>query len=318
MSTTTTETIAVTETIPKYTASGEIIKDAKHYQELKDRNLLNTDYALLKRVTAEQGLLSSAGFAAVLLQIAHPGVGKGVGLHSNFNERVVERTENTAMYVFSTIHGTPEEREAIRKFVTRKHGKVYDNKDKSKRTYSALDPKLQLWVAATGFGTAMIYREMAGWYLSPEDQEQLLQEFSTVGTGLQVPLEMWPRTVKDFWEYWDDIVTNELEMTEPCRDVANKLFDPTKNPYLPAAMRRVSYVLSPIRKAAAAEMLERISPRIRIMFGMPLGPKVRLLNTTTGWLQWASTPFTPSWTSQYVADYYMSMLRKQMAERKIF
>jgi uncharacterized protein (DUF2236 family) len=313
-----TETVTVTETIPKYTASGEIIKDAKHYQELKDRNLLDTDYSLLKRVTAEQGLLSSAGFAAVLLQIAHPGVGKGVGLHSNFNERVVERTENTAMYVFSTIHGTPEEREAIRKFVTRKHGKVYDNKDKSKRTYSALDPRLQLWVAATGFGTAMIYRELAGWYLSPEDQEQLLQEFSTVGTGLQVPLEMWPRTVKDFWEYWDDIVTNELEMTEPCRDVANKLFNPTKNPYLPAAMRRASYVLSPIRKAAAAEMLERINPRIRIMFGMPLGTKEKLLNATTGWLQWASTPFTPSWTSQYVADYYMNMLRKGMKERKIF
>lgn len=71
---------------------------------------------------------------------------------------------------------------------------IADN-DKSKRTYSALDPKLQLWVAATGFGTAMIYRDMAGWFTSPEDQEQLLQEFSTVGTGLQVPLSMWPRTV---------------------------------------------------------------------------------------------------------------------------
>lgn len=107
MSATITETITVSETIPEFTASGEIIKDAEHYRELKERNLLNTDYSLLKRVTAEQGLLSSAGFVAVLLQIAHPGVGKGVGLHSNFNERVVERTQNTAMYVFSTIHGTP-------------------------------------------------------------------------------------------------------------------------------------------------------------------------------------------------------------------
>ena len=75
---------------------------------------------------------------------------------------------------------------------------VAPDNDKSKRTYSALDPKLQLWVAATGFGTAMIYRDMAGWYTSPEDQEQLLQEFSTVGTGLQVPLSMWPRTVVSF------------------------------------------------------------------------------------------------------------------------
>jgi hypothetical protein len=54
------------------------------------------------------------------------------------------------------------------------------------------------------------------------------------------------------------------------------------------------------------------------MFGLELGWKERVLNTTTGYLQWASTPFTPSWTSQYVADYYMDMLRKGMRERKIF
>lgn len=182
MSATMTETATVTEieTYPPYTKSGEIVKSAQHYRELVDRNLFDTDYTLLKRISAEQGLLSSAGFLAVLLQIAHPGVGKGVGLHSNFDKDIIARTENTAMYVFSTIHGTPEERQAIRKFVTRKHGGVHDNKDKSKRTYSALDPKLQLWVAATGFGTAMIYRDLCGWYTSPEDQEQLLQEFSTV------------------------------------------------------------------------------------------------------------------------------------------
>lgn len=107
-------------------------------------------------------------------------------------------------------------------------------------------------------------------------------------------------------------------MTEPCRDVASKLFNPTKNPYIPAGMRAASYVLSPIRKASAAAMLERINPRVRIMFGMELGMKEQILNTTTGWLQWVSTPFTPAWTSQYVADYYMDMLRKGMKARKIF
>jgi uncharacterized protein (DUF2236 family) len=309
---------STTEEIPKFTASGEIIKDAKHYHELKDRNLLYTDYTLLKRVTAEQGLLNGVGLAAVLLQIAHPGVGRGVGLHSDFDERVVERTQNTAMYVFSTIHGTPEERAAIRKFVTRKHGKVYDNKDKNKRTYSALDPKLQLWVAATGFGTAMIAREVFGMPLSPEDQEQVLQEFSTVGTGLQVPLEMWPRTVQDFWVYWDHIIQNELEMTEPCQNVATKLFNPTKNPHLPSTMRRLSYILSPIRVASAAEILERVHPRTRTMFGLELGWKENMINTTVSYMTWALSPLSPSWLPQYIADYYMNMLRKQMAERKIF
>jgi len=318
MSARTTETVTVTQEIPKYTASGEIIKDAKHYQELKDRNLLETDYALLKRLTGEQSLLSGASFAAVLLQIAHPGVGKGVGLHSDFDERVLERTNNTAMYVFSTIHGTPEERQAIRKFVTRKHARVYDNKDRNKRTYSALDPKLQLWVAATGFGTTMIAREMAGVPLSPEEQEQALQEFSTVGTGLQVPLEMWPRTVKDFWEYWDHVVQNELEMTEPCRNTAYKLFNPTRNPHLQGALKYLSYVFSPIRKAAAAEILERVDPRTRIMFGLELGWREKMINTTTGYMQWALSPLAPSWLPQYIADYYMNMLRQQIAEKKIF
>lgn len=114
-------------------------------QELISRGLLNTNYPLLKKVVSEQMVISIAGLTAVLLQIAHPGVGKGVGDHSNFSYRFIERSENTAMYIYTMVFGTEGERAAMKRFVDKRH--KYVNDRKKGNTYDALDPELQLWVS---------------------------------------------------------------------------------------------------------------------------------------------------------------------------
>lgn len=136
MSTTTTTTLTQRSTI----------RDQKdEQQELISRGLLNTDYPLLKKVASEQMVLSIAGLTAVLLQIAHPGVGRGVGNHSNFSYRFIERSENTAMYIYTMIFGSEGERAAMKRFVDKRH--KYVNDKKKGNTYDALDPELQLWVS---------------------------------------------------------------------------------------------------------------------------------------------------------------------------
>jgi uncharacterized protein (DUF2236 family) len=295
----------------KLTASGVAIKDDKHYQELKSRGLLNTDYALAKKLISEQILLGAAPLAAVLLQIAYPGIGKGVGLHSTFANRIIERAENTAMYMFTTLYGTPEEREKMRKFVTRRHASVNDRK--TDNSYNALDPKLQLWVVATLYGTYVPAHEAVLGPMSQENREQALQEFSVLGTSLQVPLEIWPRNCEEFWKYWDNVVQNELEITEPCRKVTHELFHPVQN--VPWSLKPLTFLLSPIRQAGAIEMLPE---KTRAQYGLEVTWSTRVINTWTTALAKIVRPYQPEWFGALVANYYMDMVRKQIAERKIF
>ena len=142
MSTTTTETL-VQRIVPE--------KVDDHQQELASRGLLNSDYPLIKKVVGEQMSVSMAALTAVLLQIAHPGVGRGVGLHSNFSYRFIERHENTVMYIYVMTFGTEEQKAKMKRFVDKRHKYVNDNK--RGKTYNALDPKLQLWVAYTLYMT---------------------------------------------------------------------------------------------------------------------------------------------------------------------
>jgi len=287
------------------------IKKEQHHQELLSRGLLNTDYGFIKKMLAEQMLFGAAPLAAVLLQIAHPGVGKGVGLHSSFAERFVERSENTAMYMMTTIYGTEEEKKTMRRFVTRRHARVNDKK--TDNSYNALDPKLQLWVAATLFGTYIPVHEQVFGPMSQEDRETALQEFSVMGTSLQVPLEMWPRNWNEFWEYWNNVLENELEVTEPCRQVTYELFHPVKN--VPWSLKPLVFLFSPLRQASAIEMLP---VKLRNQLGLESTWTTRTIDAWTLYLAKIFRPHQPEWFGNYVANHMMDMVRQQMKERKIF
>ena len=77
MSATTTETITQRRTVV-----AEKSENDDYERELASRGLLNSDYGFIKKIVGEQMVVSFAALTAVLLQIAHPGVGKGVGLQS--------------------------------------------------------------------------------------------------------------------------------------------------------------------------------------------------------------------------------------------
>jgi uncharacterized protein (DUF2236 family) len=114
MSTTTTETLVQRRTVVAEKTDG-------HQQELESRGLLNSDYSYIKKIVGEQITVSMAALTAVLLQIAHPGVGKGVGLHSNFAHRLIERHENTVMYIYIMTYGSEEQKTKMKKFVDKRH-----------------------------------------------------------------------------------------------------------------------------------------------------------------------------------------------------
>lgn len=150
------------------------------------------------------GLL--AGPANVIMQLGHPAVGYGVYESRVENGRLfdhpVKRTRTTLTYLAVATMGTDEERKAYRRAVSKQHAQVRST-ESSPVKYNALDPALQLWVAACLYrGVEDIYRVFAGG-LDPDVAEEAYQACSRLGTTLQVREEMWPADRAAFEKYWN-------------------------------------------------------------------------------------------------------------------
>ena len=159
----------------------------------------------LDAYVGEACLLLGAG-STVMLQLAMRGVGLGVAEHSTTLERPVDRLRTTLTFVFATVLGTEEERRAIARLVNRAHADV-----RSEGRYSAYDPELQLWVAATlARNGEWLYERVFG-PMDAATRERCYRESRVFGTVLQVDEAQWPSTRAAFDDYW----AASLERLEP-------------------------------------------------------------------------------------------------------
>lgn len=148
-----------------------------------------------------------AGSANVIMQLAQPGVGHGVVESRVESGRIfdhpIKRTRTTLTYLSVAVLGNDEERAAYRKAVNRVHAQVYST-EASPVGYNAMDPGLQLWVAAC------LYRGFEDFYTAfngpmPGDElDSVYAAAAPLGTMLQVSEDMWPATRDDFEKYWTD------------------------------------------------------------------------------------------------------------------
>lgn len=164
-----------------------------------------------------------AGPANVIMQMANTPVGRGV-VESRVEsgsllKHPVKRTRTTLTYLAVAALGTASDRKVFREAVNSAHRQVHSTHD-SPVKYNAMDPKLQLWVAAC------LYR---GWeditrlYGRPgEVNEKAYRQGAVMGTTLQVPYEMWPATRADFQRYWDETVES-ITVDPGVRDYLTKL-----------------------------------------------------------------------------------------------
>ena len=182
------------------------------------------------RRVAREGALLAGGARAILLQVAHPAVGRGVAEHSDFAYRPLDRLRATLTYVYCVTFGTPDEIKAVAAQVTAAHRSV------AGPGYRASDPELQLWVAATLYDTALLlYEELFG-EMEPTQAEQVYEQYAVLGTALQVPAGLWPADRRSFRSYWDHMI-DTLEVSDEARLVARDLLAAERAPLvLRAAM----------------------------------------------------------------------------------
>lgn len=144
----------------------------------------------------EVAMLLGSG-AAVMNQIAMPGVGLGVVEHSTTLQRQADRLRTTLTYVYGMAVGTEEEKRTIARLVNKAHVPI-----RSEGRYSAFDPELQLWVAATLTEMGERVWELTFGPLDPVSREHIYRETWIYGTALQVKESSWPQTRAEFDDYW--------------------------------------------------------------------------------------------------------------------
>jgi len=243
----------------------------------------------------KEGILLATGGVAILLQVAHPGVAAGVNLNSNFAYRVMDRLRTTMTYVYCMAFGTPKERAIIIEMVHRAHVPVRGE------NYTADDPELQLWVAATLYAAGVdIYEKIFG-KLDHARAEAVYNEYAVLACSLRVPPEMWPKDRAAFWKYWDQKIAT-LEITDNARSVAADLLYNKNGPlYIRSAL--------PIVRIMTAEWLP---PRMRDAYGLKTSKPRRAVYKTFMAYAKVFYPLMPKLIREGPKRYYMRDMRKRM------
>ncbi|MBB6173566.1 uncharacterized protein (DUF2236 family) [Nocardiopsis mwathae] len=209
---------------------------------------LFADGAAIRRINREAVLLGGAGYA-VLMQVAHPAVGQGVREHSDFAARPVNRLRGTLTFVYGQVFGTREEAERIARIVRAMHTKI------TGPGYDALDPDLQLWVAATLYDSGIRLYELTFGPLPPQDKDEAYRQASVFATSLGCPPETWPPSRDAFDAYWDRMVAS-IDVDDSAREIARALLAPA-NPLLRPLARFQAFLASGL-----------LPPRIRDQLGL--------------------------------------------------
>ena len=153
------------------------------------------------------GIALLAGPANVIMQLGHPAVGYGVMESRVESGRIdrhpIKRARTTFTYLAVATRGNPEQQKAYRQAVTAAHTQVRSTGD-SPVKYNALDPDLQLWVAACLYKGGVDVRRIFIGEMDDETADQHYRDSMALGTMLQMRPEMWPADRAAFDKYWDE------------------------------------------------------------------------------------------------------------------
>lgn len=209
----------------------------------------------IRRVVSEACVLAGAG-RAILLQVAHPEVAQGVAEHSRFAEKPLKRLRGTLDYVYGVTLGTPEESDRVTRAVNRRHTYVKG------AGYSANDPELQLWVAATLYKSALHMYEAILGPMPTAMRDEFCRESARFGILLGCPEDLWPSSAEEFEEYWNRTVES-LEISEGAKRICRDLL---YNRALPWYLRP----LLPVNRLVTTGLLPE---RLREEFGLDWDPR---------------------------------------------
>ncbi|WP_037560012.1 oxygenase MpaB family protein [Spirillospora albida] len=151
------------------------------------------------------------GRAILLLQVAHPVVGAGVGDHSQFVEDRWGRLTRTVESTIDFLGYRGEERGRLEAARLREIHKDIKGVDAQGRRYHALNPEAYLWVHATLLHGMIQTQELFGTPITPRRARVLHEEWTRLGLALGITERHIPESPATFREYVDSMIHDRLE-----------------------------------------------------------------------------------------------------------
>jgi uncharacterized protein (DUF2236 family) len=247
-------------------------------------------------------IMLAGGGCAILLQLAHPSVGRGVAEHSDFASRPYDRLIGTLTYVTAVACGNEDDIRFVHRAVGRAHAPVHGQADAGTPAYSAFDPDLQLWVTATLYWTAVRVHERVFGALDEASADRFYREFAAVGTSLQLPPDAWPATRAEFHTYWIHSVRG-LTVLPVVRQVCRDLL---RAEHAPLWMRAIM----PFARLATVALLPE---ELRAPYGLVLSERNRRRYERMMSLIAAVYPHLPLRVRHLVRDRLLRRLRRARA-----
>lgn len=186
--------------------------------------------SMMWRINREAVLLG-AGPTALLLQIAHPSVARGVGEHSDFEGDPFKRLHGTIHTTMALVFGDGRSAERAVRKLNGIHARVRGE------GYRALDPKLLLWVQVTLIVTSVRAYERWVGSLGQHEKDQFWHEARSVGIRLGIPLQLSPPSWAELMAYWDRMLAADgpIQVTDTARRLAPMIVRPPL-PLVPGAL----------------------------------------------------------------------------------
>jgi uncharacterized protein (DUF2236 family) len=248
-------------------------------------------------------LLLGAGPRALLLQIAHPLVAAGVAEHSDFQADPWARLSGTLRSYLRIVYGTAgAARGEIRRLGDLHrgiHGDVLDPgaRQRHGRRYSALDPKLALWVHATLVDSTIAAYDAWLEPLTHADRARYYVETLPVGRAFGIPEALLPRDIDAFDAYLAEMLApgGPIEVGAEARELANAITHPPLGPAAVAAgpvLARLAPMLDTIPSRAYSWLfwpsIGLLPARVREGYGLPWGMRQRIVATwlVSTWQVW--------------------------------
>jgi uncharacterized protein (DUF2236 family) len=148
--------------------------------------------------------LAPAG-ANVIMQLSRLPIGHAIARSSvdsgSLMKHPVKRTRTTLAYIMIALFGTEHERNVIRSQVNGQHRRANGRREGA-MDIDTFDPDLQLWVAACMHRGVV---DSVTFLHGPPTEEELgflLAMSGRFATTLQVPLDMWPTSPREFETLW--------------------------------------------------------------------------------------------------------------------
>jgi uncharacterized protein (DUF2236 family) len=231
------------------------------------------------RFDREAMLLLGAGPRALLLQLAHPAVARGVAEHSDFRADPWRRLDGTLRSFLRIIYGsTPAARAEIRRL----NGLHRPIKGQG---YDARDPALSMWVHATLVDSTIVVNDAWAGPVSRDQAARFYDETKPIARAFGVRDVDLPGDLEAFEAY----LTQQLAADGPVQvgDTARDLAQSILHPPLPGVLARAG--LDPrLYDWTLWPSVGLLPPTVREAYRLPWGPLEQAVSAwlVAGWRAW--------------------------------